>query len=230
MVTYWFQIKLLSAQQNDSKVKMKVKTEKNSAKTRQKLIDAIGKTLAKKGFAKVGVNAVAEEAGVDKVLIYRYFGGLNGLMESYAESGDFWPQVDELLGTGAEREQLLQLPFAKIYNEVLKRFVTAIRNRPLTLEILVWEMVERNELTIKLESVREEMAFELFSYVNLPSQNNEDIQAISALFSSATNYLACRARKIKTFSGIDLTTDEGWDRLLLASERLTTALFEQKTG
>ncbi len=42
--------------------------------TRLRLISAVGTLLARQGFNALGINAVAEEAGVDKVLIYRYFG------------------------------------------------------------------------------------------------------------------------------------------------------------
>jgi AcrR family transcriptional regulator len=46
--------------------------------TSKRLISAVGSLLAKKGFKGIGVNAVAREAGVDKVLFFRYFGGLTG--------------------------------------------------------------------------------------------------------------------------------------------------------
>ena len=65
--------------------------------TKAKLIKAAGQVMARDGFAKMGVNAVAREANVDKVLIYRYFGGLEGLIKAYAEDGDFWPGVEELI-------------------------------------------------------------------------------------------------------------------------------------
>jgi hypothetical protein len=33
--------------------------------------------------------------------------------------------------------------------------MTAIRTRPITQEILAWEMIEQNELTAELETIRE---------------------------------------------------------------------------
>ena len=44
--------------------------------TKARILGAVGVVLARDGFGAVGVNAIAKEAGVDKVLIYRYFGGL----------------------------------------------------------------------------------------------------------------------------------------------------------
>ena len=74
------------------------------------LVDAVGRVLARQGFRSVKVNVVAREAGVDKVLIYRYFGGLPGLVAAFAHSGDFWPDVEELVGGDAQA--FAALPFA----------------------------------------------------------------------------------------------------------------------
>jgi hypothetical protein len=41
---------------------------------------------------------VAREAGVDKVLIYRYFGGVDELLGAFGQSGDFWPSVAQVIG------------------------------------------------------------------------------------------------------------------------------------
>ena len=61
--------------------------------TRTRLIGAVGTLLSQEGFKGLGVNAVAREAGVDKVLIYRYFGGLQGLIVSFGREGNFWPSI-----------------------------------------------------------------------------------------------------------------------------------------
>ncbi|TAG31161.1 MAG: TetR/AcrR family transcriptional regulator [Rhodobacterales bacterium] len=53
---------------------------RNRDETRQRILDAVLDLVAEEGFAALGVNAVARRAGADKQLIYRYFGGLDGLM------------------------------------------------------------------------------------------------------------------------------------------------------
>lgn len=53
---------------------------RNRDETRQRILDAALDLVAEEGFAALGVNAVARRAGADKQLIYRYFGGLDGLM------------------------------------------------------------------------------------------------------------------------------------------------------
>src|SRR5271165_6207833 len=55
--------------------------------TRKKILAAMSQLLARKGSRGLGINAIAREAGVDKVLIYRYFGGLPDLYRAFAVEG-----------------------------------------------------------------------------------------------------------------------------------------------
>ena len=128
--------------------------------TRARLIEAVGSLLAREGFKGLGVNAVAREAGVDKVLIYRYFGGLQQLIAAFGREGNFWPSIKEL--SGGDIEAYHQLPVADQLSHLSRNFIQAIRKRPITQEILAWEMIERNELTIVLESVRENTMMNFF--------------------------------------------------------------------
>lgn len=199
-----------------------MKRQRNREETEQKLIQAVAEVLADKGFGKIGVNAVARQAGVDKVLIYRYFDDLNGLMRAYASSSDFWPSASELLGQGEALEKLKAMPFSAGFAEVFKRYAAAIRSRPLTLEILSWETIERNALTIAMEEVRESMGLELMEFLSQNDPPQADWQAIANIFSGAIHYLAIRSRKITTFTGMDISEDEGWNRLVASIEFLVS--------
>jgi AcrR family transcriptional regulator len=53
---------------------------RNKDETRQRILDAALDLAGQEGFAALGINAVARAAGADKQLIYRYFGGLEGLL------------------------------------------------------------------------------------------------------------------------------------------------------
>ena len=44
-----------------------------------------------------GINAIARQAGCDKVLIYRYFDNLDGLLQRVADNNDLWWTVDEII-------------------------------------------------------------------------------------------------------------------------------------
>ena len=186
-------------------------TVRDREATRQRLIQAVGTILARSGFTGLGVNAVARTAGVDKVLIYRYFGGLPELIIAFGREGNFWPTIEELAGCNMER--YAQLPLEAKLQQLSRNFTQAIRNRPLTQEIMAWEMVERTQLTIELETIRENTMLRFFELFFPALQAQIDFNAIAAVIGSAVSYLACRSRKIQWYNGVDLQSDEGWQRI-----------------
>ena len=187
--------------------------------TKARILGAVGVVLARDGFGAVGVNAIAKEAGVDKVLIYRYFGGLPDLLREWGASGRFWPRVAELLGADPQAFHRLDAP--ERYARFFEHFIDALRERPQTLEILAAEIVERNDLTAILESEREawgEEASRLLAageFARRPA-----LRGLTLLLVAGVQYLLVRSRKIRIFGGVDLTKDAGWDELK-ASIRLT---------
>jgi len=179
--------------------------------TRTLLIEAVGKMLADQGFTKLGVNAVAKAAGVDKVLIYRYFGGMPGLISAFGQEGDFWPSIEEL--AGGDIESFRRQPLEDKLYALGRNFLAGIRRRPLTQEIMAWEMVERNDLTVELETIRETRMLR-FAEMFLPDAGaGIDLMAISAIIGAGITYLVCRSRKVRWYNGIDLGDDEGWKRI-----------------
>lgn len=180
--------------------------------TEQRILAAVGTVLAREGFAAIGINAIAREAGVDKVLIYRYFGGLPELLKAWGASGRFWPGVEELLGD--DPQVLLALPEAERWARFFEHFIDGLRARPLTLEILAAEVLERNALTAILEAEREAWGKEAARVLAGPAlQNRPELLTLTLLLIAAIQYLLLRARRIRIFGALELQTDEGWDRI-----------------
>ena len=191
--------------------------------TRARLIEAVGSLLAREGFKGLGVNAVAREAGVDKVLIYRYFGGLQQLIAAFGREGNFWPSIKEL--AGGDIEAYHQLPVTEQLSHLSRNFIQAIRKRPITQEILAWEMVERNELTVELESVRENTMMNFFDMFFPSTGKGPDIAAMGAIIGAGVSYLVSRGRQISIYNGVDLQSEAGWQRLEKAIDTMIRGLF-----
>jgi len=196
--------------------------------TKQRLVDAVGAILARDGFSGLGVNAVAQQACTDKALIYRYFGGLPELLGAYAESASFWPTVEEL--AGGSLESLSAMPLRERWAHALHHYIKQLRKRPLTQEILAWELSERNEVTARLEEVRERRGLVLSTVLGLGVPASVDVAAIAGLFASAVHYLLVRARKIRVFNGIDLHSEQGWLRLEVAARAMILGALEPPRG
>lgn len=180
--------------------------------TQERVLSAVGRVLARDGFAAIGINAIAREAGVDKVLIYRYFGGLDALLRTWGASGKFWPSVAELLGDTPEA--VLSLPLADRYAVFFDRFIDALRARPLTIEIMAAEIQQRNQLTAILEHEREQWGAQAETvFGGKVLENSPHLRGITLLLVAGVQYLLIRARKIRVFGGLDLRSDGDWKKL-----------------
>jgi AcrR family transcriptional regulator len=193
--------------------------------TEAAILAAVAQVLSTAGFGKLGVNAIAGAAGVDKVLIYRYFGGLPQLLRAFGERGEFWPTAEELIGSGDDA--LTSLAPAERFSGFIDRFIDQLRARPLTIEILALETVERNELTAVLEDVREQWGRRLAAALIGPDIASDiDVTAIMVMLIAGIQYLLVRSRKIRIFGTIDLRSDKGWRRLKASSRQMAAAMFE----
>ena len=174
-------------------------------KTEQRIIDAVGTILLEQGYPAVGINAIARQAGCDKVLIYRYFGGFDELLLAFAETTTLWWEVDEIINETAAECADIALP--DYLQTLLNRYVTALESRPLALEIMAWEMSAQNNLTIALARIRSERGMELVKRIRIfYQQPNIDIGGILGVFGASINYLIIRTRK----QSQQYKTEEWW--------------------
>lgn len=161
----------------------------------------------------LGVNAVAREANVDKALIYRYFGGFESLLEGYAGQADLWWSVPEIIGDdlpGPDKNTLEDWCALALQRQVIE-----LRRRPVTQEILAWELIESNALTRALSDLREARTRDLVRQLLGKVGRTADTRlvAVHALLGSAVTYLVLRGRKVDTWLGVDFSDEAGWRRL-----------------
>ena len=185
---------------------------RDKAETKARILAAVGKLLSESGFKQLGVNVIAREAGVDKVLIYRYFENLPALLQTFGKEGNYWLTAEALIGdeatAGAESlDQWMVL--------LLTRFLHDLQQRPITQEILRWELLEGNELTLELAQVRDRMATESLEFLEQKCSfpPDKDMPAISAVLIAGIVYLVLRTKVSPTFLGIDFTSPVGWQRI-----------------
>jgi len=71
-------------------------------------------------------------------------------------------------------------------------------------------------LTAIIETAREEMSTRIADMLFPEIARQPEIAGAMALIGAAINYLAMRQRKIRIYSGVNIRTDEGWQRLINA--------------
>jgi len=192
----------------------------------ERILAAVGEVLARDGFRGLGVNAIARQSGIDKVLIYRYFGGLPELLQAWGASGRFWPSLEELIGP--DPQEVLSLPAAERFALFFDRFIDALRARPLTLEILAAEIVEHNALTAILEVEREQWGAQIESVLGgAEFSARPHLRGVTLILVAGVQYLLVRARNLQVFGGIDLRSDAGWNTLKQSIRSIAGPLLSQ---
>lgn len=119
-------------------------------RTRKALIAGLAAELVRPG--RLTAERVALRAGVNKALLYRYFGGLSGLIIAFAESDDFMPSAAELrallpadIGTRSARERFVAC---------LQAYIRALAGRPATVQILLRLHLLDDEVIAALQAGR----------------------------------------------------------------------------
>jgi AcrR family transcriptional regulator len=179
--------------------------QKSRINTENRILSAVKTLLLEKGFPEVGINAIARTAGCDKVLIYRYFGGIDGLLQRFADEQNLWWDVNEIITENMDEISQMSLP--QFLNLLLRRHIKAVQSRPLTQEIMAWEMSASNPLTQTLNKIRSEQGMLLVKKVRLHfNQPNIDVGGILGIFGAAINYLIIRTRHSES----EYKTEEWW--------------------
>lgn len=195
------------------------KAARDREATERRILEATGRLLARDGFRGLGVNAVAREAGADKVLVYRYFGGLAGLLEAYARSADFWPAEEELAPAATDPDP------ATMVATMLAGLARGLRRRAATRNILAWELVEQNPLAERTAEARERAGLRLLARLPANLAPGIDLPAVAAVLSAGLTYLVLRSRTAPAWLGVSLRGEKGWRRLERAADTVVRALL-----
>src|SRR5690606_7174995 len=102
-------------------------------RTRQALLAALAEELIQP--ARLTAERVALRAGVNKALLYRYFGGLPGLLIAYAESDGFMPTGDEL--RALLPKEVDRMNARARFVACMQSYIIALLKRPATIQILL---------------------------------------------------------------------------------------------
>lgn len=165
---------------------------RNRQATRDRLLASAEQQLIKKGFQAMGVNAIAARAGIDKVLIYRYFGGFEGLLEAMATEREIWPTLtlpqdssesaapaDSPEDVDAEfRERLAATPGPVLW-QLVSAHVEELRRSSLAREVLVWSAADLNVLTKSQIKTRRRQLREIQDAITTAAPSGLSIQGVS---------------------------------------------------
>ena len=188
--------------------------KRNRKATEEAIVNAFEAVLLRDGVAGLGVNAVAQEAGVNKVLIYRYFQHMPGLARHWAANSSFWPSELELIGN--DPDAFAELTVRERVRTVLCNYVDAIRARPRTVEMLAGELMSPTEITKALADGMVKPGRGVSDFVELESADKDlgdRVFRLIYMVNALTAFLAIRERNNPDYMGMDMADDESWQFL-----------------
>lgn len=190
--------------------------------TMERILRSMGEVMAERGTEKAGINAVAERAGVNKVLIYRYFGGWNGLLEAYVQRGFFLSMFNEKF-VDSVPSSVKPEDRSKIWSEYTIQMMRELRERKSSQELIRWEMTHgETELARRLADFRD---YTYQSMVNkLAPFPDFDPLAITSLMVAAVTNIVLNSAQRDHIGDIDLSSEEGWTRLEMAIRRMYSSM------
>lgn len=191
----------------------------------KRLLIAVSQIIENEGFIKIGVNKVAKQAKCDKVLIYRYFGGLEGLLSTWAKENDFYTLAYR---TYSERVAKSESPedIIKLTQSVLLEQLNFLRTNKLMQELLAWEL-SGNSSFRSIQDERERNGFKLQEELEKKlGIESKDARMFITILIASINYIVLATRQYRLFNGIDFSNQEAWELFKQAIEKYIRALFE----
>lgn len=186
---------------------------KNRELTEQAFLKAVDDLIEEEGFEKLGVNAVAAKAGLSKMLIYRYFESLDGLIVAYIKQNDYWinlePEVPDVAHLGDFIKKLFHDQIAMLRGSYTLR------------RLYRWELSAKNKVIKELRERREAKGIWLIEVVSqLTNLPKEDIAVIATVLTSSITYLVLLEENCPVYNGFKLQSETGWEQLEKGLDRL----------
>lgn len=195
--------------------------------TAARLLDAAARIVVDDGAAALGVNVLAKAAGCDKQLIYRYFGGVEGVQRALGEAvaarlqaalsaelpqrADTWPHYSRALAHG---------------------LLAACRADPLMCRLRAAELAAPAGSMEPFAAARRAMLHVWLVRVrpSAPPPPGVDVGALHALVVGAIEAAVLSAAAGGALAAMPLHTPADWTRLDRALDAMIAAVYAQGTA
>lgn len=179
---------------------------KNRQATELTLIKAVDDIIEESGFEGLGINAIAAKAKVSKMLIYRYFNSLDGLIAAYIQQNDYWINFNEEL---PDKEHL-----SEFIKQIFKRQIVRLRESYTLKRLYRWELSTDNKFVKELRDKREEKGLWLIEAVSRLSKHpQKETASVASIITAAISYLALLEENCQAYNGLKIQQETGWEQL-----------------
>lgn len=182
-------------------------------KSKQKLINAVGKVLKTQGYIGLTATNIAKAAGLSRRLITIYFDSVDDLVETYVRNKDYWTaasgKFEEILEENESRDS------KKIINYLLQNQLNYFYNNPEMQKLILWEISKKTKVMYDVCEDRERLGSKVFELADEEFKGKDkDIRAVSAILVAGIYYMVLHAKSTDTlFCEININQAEGMERI-----------------
>lgn len=185
-------------------------------------MDAVKSVIERDGFSKTTLAAISEKANIMPNVFYKRYNSLEELFDEYVKKYDYWlADITNTIDTDYIDN------YADLFQKILHGLIESLYANKSMQQLLIWELAEENEITLRSARLREANAAELvnkFDKAYKLINKKIDIRVVSALFISGIYYLILHKNR-STFCNVDFSKKEGRKLLLDNIEELTKLIF-----
>lgn len=185
-------------------------------------MDAVKSVIESDGFSKTTLAAISEKANIVPNVFYNRYNSLEELFDEYVKRYDYW-----LVDIASHIDINGINDYAHLFEKILIGLVESLYPNKSMQQLLIWELAEENEITLRSSRLREANAAELvnkFEEAYKTINKDVDIRVVAALFISGIYYLILHKNR-STFCNIDFSKKEGKQLLLNNIKELTRLIF-----
>lgn len=186
----------------------------------QDIMSAANNIIAEKGFLGLTATGLMKDSDIEPVQFYKRYSDLAEFIDDYVKKYDYWfSDVTKL--------QVDDESYREEYKQILSNLFLSLLDNKVMQQLLSWELSVNNETSRRTAGMREFHTLPLAErFDKMFEKSDVDIVALSSLIIGGIYYLTLH-KNLANFSGIDVNTESGRERILKAIRFLGDLFFER---
>lgn len=186
----------------------------------QNIMSAANNIIAEKGFLGLTATGLMKDSDIEPVQFYKRYSDLAEFIDDYVKKYDYWFSDTTKLQVDGEN-------YREEYKQILSNLFLSLLDNKVMQQLLSWELSVNNETSRRTAGMRELHILPLAErFDKIFEKSDVDIVALSSLIIGGIYYLTLH-KNLANFSGIDVNTESGRERILKTIRFLGDLFFER---
>ena len=174
------------------------------------------------GFSNVTIRKIAQKGKFEAVVFYNRYKDVDEFIGEFVKKYDYW--LDDI-----DKKTLEGNNCKERYINTLTSLFDSLQTNEVMQELLKWEISSNNDITSRTAKLREFYTIPLVEKYKKEFENSPvNIDSIAALIVGGIYYLILHS-DVSMFSGIDINTKDGKEKIIHAIEYLGDMIFSKKS-